>query len=113
MQRGETRDAAKAFESGHVCRVCESHLLKMPGGEYHWCPTCGAETFGAVHEICCCGSKVGRHDAQLRCAPVSGWQDEQNPMVRRKVRVGIKDSPTPAIRRPTDAGAPTLYNDED
>ena len=90
------REAAQQFESGHVCRNCESQLLRLPGGGYHWCPTCGAETHGPVVDVCVCGSHIGKHDAQMRCHPAADWIQEVNPLIRRKVRVVNKPQPTMA-----------------
>lgn len=98
VQPHQAREAAEQFESGHVCRNCESHLMRLPGGDYHWCPTCGAETHKSASEICMCGAYVGKHDAQLRCAPVKKWGDEMNPLLRRKVAVDTKA--VPVVRQP-------------
>lgn len=113
MKPEDTKSAALAFESGHVCRVCESQVMRMPGGSYHWCPTCGAETTKAVQEICTCGSMVGKHDAQLRCLTVTNWEAEPSPLIRRKVRVGIKEVAPIAAHRPTTSRQPVLFNKED
>ena len=92
----DIKDVAQALESGHVCRNCESQVLRLTGGIYHWCPTCGTETFGPVSDICVCGAHVGKHDVMLRCAPVPEWDKQMNPLIRRKVTV--IDRPRPAIQ---------------
>jgi hypothetical protein len=88
IQPHEAKEAAAQFETGHVCRNCESQLMCLPdGGDYYWCPTCGVETHGNLHDICVCGSHVGKHDALLRCACNKSWANEVNLLVRRKVAV--------------------------
>lgn len=108
----QAREAAAHFESGHVCRNCESHLVRLPGGEYQWCPTCGAETHGQVSDICMCGARVGKHDAQLRCSPAAQWADESNPLLRRKVTVVAKPDPIPKPAVPRSSGAALFDDDE-
>ena len=104
-------EAAAQFESGHVCRNCESHLAKLPGGEFHWCLTCGAETHKAVADICICGAKVGKHDALLRCAKTPKWAEEPNLLLRRKVRIDARgESPArPVVLKLSRA---ELFEDE-
>lgn len=93
IQQREAKEAAQQFESGHVCRNCESQLMRLPGGEYHWCATCGLETHGSVDEICMCGTHVGKHNAQMRCATNTGWANQINLIIRRKVAVVTRPQP--------------------
>jgi predicted amidophosphoribosyltransferase len=112
VQPHQAKEAAQQFESGHVCRSCESQLLRLPGGEYHWCPTCGVETHSNITDICACGSHVGKHDAQMRCAPSDKWQNELNPLLRRKVQVVVKPQ---AVQQPVrlKASKPELFEEDD
>jgi len=96
VPRDQAIEASKQFETGHVCRHCESQLLRVPGSDYYWCATCGSSTHGKVETICVCGAHVGKHDALLRCAVQPGWANELNYMIRRKVAVVPR--PQPAVQ---------------
>lgn len=108
VQPHEAAAAAAQFESGHACRVCESQILRLPGTTFHWCPTCGAQTHGVAADICACGSKVGKHDARLRCEAVPGWAEEPNLLVRRKVQVRPLKAPELASLPRPRAGSSAL-----
>lgn len=94
-----------------MCRNCESQLMRIPGASYHWCPTCGVETHGAVSDICMCGAHVGKHDVLLRCVPVPEWEKQMNPLIRRKVGIGSKPQP---VAQPVrfKTSKPELFSDE-
>jgi len=89
----QAKEASLHFETGHVCRNCESHIVRIPGSDYYWCPTCGADSNHHVSDICMCGAHVGKHDALLRCASKPGWASELNTMIRRKVAVVPRPQP--------------------
>lgn len=111
LSQQEIKDVAKSLESGHLCRNCESHLLRLNGGIYHWCPTCGVETFGSVTDICICGAHVGKYDVMLRCAVVPEWEKQMNPLIRRKVGIGAK--PLPVVHPiKLKTSKPELFADE-
>lgn len=112
VQPHQAKEAAAQFESGHVCRNCESQIMCLPGGVFHWCPTCGAETSSKVSDICVCGAHVGKHDAQLRCSPSTKWADQPNPLLRRKVAVDAKAQPVAQPVKLKDS-KPALFEDED
>lgn len=112
VQPHHAKEAAAQFESGHVCRNCESQIVWLPGGVYHWCPTCGADTSGKVSDICMCGAHVGKHDAQFRCAPAPAWDQQMNPLIRRKVTVNAKAQPVAMPVKITNI-KPVLFQDED
>lgn len=67
--------------------------MRIPGGSYYWCPTCGVETRGSVTDICMCGAHVGKHDVLLRCVAMPDWEKQMNPLIRRKVGIGSKPKP--------------------
>lgn len=103
VQPIQAREAAAHFESGHVCRNCESQIVRLPDCSFYWCPTCGAESTGAVSQICSCGARIGAgaRDAQFRCVPSEKWADEPNLLVRRKVAIGVRDTPAPRASQAT------------
>lgn len=107
----KAKSMVKLLESGHVCRNCESQLLRLNGGIYHWCPTCGVDTHGSVTDVCVCGAHVGKHDVLLRCVPVPEWEKQMNPLIRRKVGVGSKPQP---VAQPVrfKTSKPELFSEE-
>ena len=107
----QAKEAAVHFESGHVCRSCESQILMLPDGGYFWCPTCGFDTHGPVSDICSCGAMLGKHSAGLQCVSSANWQNESNPLLRRKVVVAQKP---PATHKPIKLRdtKPVLFDDD-
>lgn len=110
----QAKEAAVHFESGHVCRNCESQIMRLPDCSFYWCPTCGAESAKAVTEICSCGARVGAggRDAQLKCVPVAGWAEESNLLVRRKVGIGVRDEPAARPASPRKSKSELFGDDQ-